>query len=109
MQKDIQTRVRNEIHDVLEKHDGKLTHDALANEFTYLTQVVQETLRMYPILGFLDRVCVEDGYSLEPYSNFKIPKNMPIFIPALSLHKDPEVSFYFRKKYFLNILLLFFF
>lgn len=48
---------------------------------------------MYPILPFLDRICTEkSGYSLEPYSNFKIPYGMPIIIPVYAFHRDPEVN-----------------
>lgn len=61
----------------------------------YLDQVIQETLRLYPVTAFLNRKCVDrDGYSLEPHSSFRIPFDMPIMIPMAALQRD--------KKYFPN-------
>lgn len=61
----------------------------------YLNGVILETLRLFPVLSFLDRECQppngETHYSLEPYSTFKVPRGMPVYIPAFGLHKDPEV------------------
>lgn len=51
-----------------------------------------EMLRMYPPLPFLDRICTNDeGYSLEPYDNYVIPKGLPILIPIFSIQRDPKV------------------
>lgn len=53
-----------------------------------------EILRMYPSLPFLDRECTaENEYDLRPFGvDFQIPKGMPIYIPAYSLHRDPNVN-----------------
>ena len=57
----------------------------------YMTAAIQETLRLYPVLPFLDRVCVSDGgYSLEPYSSFVVPKGMPVYIPFYCYQTDPQ-------------------
>lgn len=62
----------------------------------YLQASIMETLRMYPVLSYLDRVCKppngETHYSLEPFSSLKIPKGTPVFIPAYAMHLDPQVS-----------------
>lgn len=50
--------------------------------------VVSETLRMYPILPFLDRVAT-DTYKV-PNSDLIIEKGTPIYISMLGMHYDPE-------------------
>lgn len=75
------------------KHDGKIPYETIAmpSELPYLHQIVNETLRMYAIIPFLDRVCEEkDGYSLQPYSDFKIPYGMPVLIPIYPLGYDEK-------------------
>lgn len=50
---------------------------------------------MYPPLPFLDRECTPtngQGYSLEPYADFVVPKGMAIYIPLFGLQRDPKVS-----------------
>lgn len=57
----------------------------------YMHMVFLETIRLYPILPFLDRKCTADeGYSLEPFLPFTIPKGMPVIIPTYALHRDPQ-------------------
>uniref|UniRef100_A0A336K519 CSON013221 protein n=1 Tax=Culicoides sonorensis TaxID=179676 RepID=A0A336K519_CULSO len=91
---EVQKKVREEIQQAFEKH-GKLTYEFICNDMPYTTNVIKETLRLYPILPFLDRECVlpnadTKGYSLEPYSSFEIPPGMPIYIPAHAIQHDPE-------------------
>ncbi|KAL5277296.1 Cyp6g1 family protein [Megaselia abdita] len=90
---DVQTRLREEIRNVLKKHDGKVTYDVLS-ELEYMSMVIQETLRLYPVLPFLDRAATfenpEETYSLEPYGDFKITHGMPVFVPVYAIHKDPN-------------------
>ncbi|KAJ8922485.1 hypothetical protein NQ315_007513, partial [Exocentrus adspersus] len=44
---DIQDKVRQEVNEVLARHDNKFTYDAM-NEMTYLEKVFNETLRKHP-------------------------------------------------------------
>lgn len=87
--------MRKEIREALNKH-GKMTYDLIANDLPYMSAVLKETLRLYPILPFLDRVCVlppnSEGYSMEPFSSFKIPSGMPVYIPVYNMQRDPEVT-----------------
>ncbi|XP_011705812.1 PREDICTED: probable cytochrome P450 6d4, partial [Wasmannia auropunctata] len=81
---DIQDKVSKEIDEILAKHDG-LTYDAV-NEMTYLHKVIYETLRKYPPVPILNRICTKD-ISL-PTTNIHLPKGTLITIPVLGLHRD---------------------
>lgn len=84
---DIQDRVREEIHSVIKKHDGKITYDAI-NEMTYLKQVIDETLRKYPPVPTIDRKCTRD-YEI-PETGVTIKAGTAVSISTLGLHRDPE-------------------
>lgn len=56
---------------------------------TYLHKVVNETMRKYPPLPFLNRICTED-FNV-PNTDFKILKGTDIAIPILGLHHDPDI------------------
>ncbi|XP_055917663.1 probable cytochrome P450 6g2 [Eupeodes corollae] len=90
---EVQNRLREEIKECLEKNGGNITYDGL-QEMEYLNMVVQEILRLYPSLPFLDRECTlpkgEKEYSLEPYSDFNIPHGMPVYVSVFAIHKDPK-------------------
>lgn len=98
---DLQQRLREEIKAILLENNGEISYEAIAmpSKMPYLHNVVNEVLRMYAIIPILDRVCVErDGYSLEPFSDFKIPYGMPILIPIYPLGLDEK--FFFEPKKF---------
>ncbi|XP_011702928.1 PREDICTED: probable cytochrome P450 6a14 [Wasmannia auropunctata] len=86
--RDIQDKVRKEIDEMLAKHGG-LTYDAV-NQMTYLHKVINETMRKYPPVPILNRICTKD-IDL-PTTNIRVPKGTLITIPVLGLHRDP--SFY---------------
>lgn len=92
MNKSIQDRIREEVKATLDRTGGKVTYDAVMTEqMPFLDQIVSETLRMYPILPILDRECVKpDGFSMEPFSDFVIPRGMPIYVPVFALHRDEK-------------------
>lgn len=55
----IQDEVYDEIYNVVGDTDRELTPEDTA-KFTYLEQVLKETLRMYPILSVFTRKLAED-------------------------------------------------
>lgn len=60
-------------------------------QMPYLHQIVLETLRLYPVLPYIDRECTDpNGYTLEPLSEFKIPFKMTVFIPIFGIHRDEK-------------------
>lgn len=84
---DIQTRLREEILEGLEKSAGKITYE-MVNSLPYMDAVIMEVLRLYPPLPFLDRLASAD-YKV-PGSNLVIEKGTPVFVPMIGLHCDPE-------------------
>ncbi|KAI7815466.1 cytochrome p450 [Rhyzopertha dominica] len=84
---DIQKMAREEVRDVLEKHSGKMTYEAI-QDMKYLGQVVDETLRKYPPQTMITRMCSED-YPVEGTS-FVLKKGTGVMISILGLHRDPE-------------------
>ncbi|XP_055697199.1 probable cytochrome P450 6a14 [Phlebotomus papatasi] len=88
LNQDIQDRVREEIHSVLEKHDGEFTYDACM-ELKYLDRAIQETLRKYPVVDNLIRKTTND-YPI-PGTNHVIKKGTGIGIPVYAIQRDPEI------------------
>lgn len=71
---EVQSKVRDEIRTVLAQHNDTLTYEML-KDLTYMDQVINESARLYTVLGTMSKVCTEkfelvgrDGLSctLEP-------------------------------------------
>ncbi|XP_073974530.1 cytochrome P450 6a2-like isoform X1 [Rhodnius prolixus] len=84
---DIQKKVYEEIIEVLEKHEGQFTYQAI-KEMKYLNQIFSETLRMHPPAPALNRKSTKD-YQI-PDTNIIIPGGTTILIPIYSIHHDPQ-------------------
>lgn len=90
MNPDVQHRLRIEIEEVLKQNDGKPTYEAI-NNMKYLNAVLNETLRLYPLAAFLDRVCVKE-FELPPATPEGKPVTVKvgdyIWFSSYSLHHD---------------------
>ncbi|KAF7988778.1 hypothetical protein HCN44_007088 [Aphidius gifuensis] len=98
---EIQTKLQNEIDEMFEKTNGDVTYEAV-NGLAYLDAVINETLRCYPIAGFLDRVCSK---------SFELPPTLPgakphrlkpgdfIWFPVFAIQRDP-IYFYEPEKFY---------
>ncbi|XP_025831658.1 probable cytochrome P450 6a14 [Agrilus planipennis] len=84
---DIQEKLREEIKTVLKAHDGKITYEAI-QEMTYMDKCVNETLRKYPPVPLLPRLCTKD-YKVQN-SDVIIEKGILLSIPVYGIHHDPE-------------------
>uniref|UniRef100_A0A182QVP9 Cytochrome P450 n=1 Tax=Anopheles farauti TaxID=69004 RepID=A0A182QVP9_9DIPT len=84
----IQERVRAEVLEKLKLHDDKITYDAL-KEMTYLDQVINETLRMYPPVPQLIRVASQP-YTVEG-TNTTIEPDTMLMIPTHAIHHDATI------------------
>nr|AEL88547.1 cytochrome P450 CYP6DJ2v1 [Dendroctonus rhizophagus]UUB32644.1 cytochrome P450 CYP6DJ2 [Dendroctonus rhizophagus] len=84
---DLQEKTRVEIETVLKKHGGHLTYESF-QDMTYLRQVIDETLRLYPPVQNVARFCVK------PYTfkgtNVTVEKGVSIVIPLVALGRDPD-------------------
>nr|ARR97182.1 cytochrome P450 [Anopheles funestus] len=85
---DIQERVRAEVLEKLKLHDNQITYDAF-KEMTYLDQVINETLRMYPPVPQLIRVATQ------PYAvagtNVTLDRDTMLMVPIYAIHHDATI------------------
>ncbi|KAJ6659794.1 hypothetical protein lerEdw1_018510 [Lerista edwardsae] len=81
---DVQTRLQEEIDEAL-PNQATPTYDAVL-QMEYLDMAVNETLRLYPPGGRIERVCKKTVQ----VNSVTIPKGTAIMIPAFVLHRDPE-------------------
>jgi cytochrome P450 family 6 len=84
---DIQEKLRREINSVLEQHNGQMTYDFI-QDMKYLSQVIDETLRMHPPATQTNRKCLED-YKI-PGQDVIIEKGTTVIIPIMGIHYDKE-------------------
>ncbi|XP_047996590.1 cytochrome P450 6B4-like [Leguminivora glycinivorella] len=85
---DIQDKVVAEIKEVLVKHNGEMTLQAVL-DLSYMSKVFDETLRMYPIAPDLRRKS-SSTYKI-PGTNITIEKNQLVKIPILGIHHDETI------------------
>ncbi|XP_023792598.1 cytochrome P450 3A9-like [Cyanistes caeruleus] len=81
---DVQEKVLQEIDTIL-PNKAPLTYDAIM-KLEYLDMTVNETLRMYPLGGRIERTCKKDV----EINGVTIPKGVVVTIPPYVLHRDPE-------------------
>ncbi|KAK2502976.1 hypothetical protein MC885_018043 [Smutsia gigantea] len=82
---DVQQKLQEEI-DATFPNKTLPTYDALV-QMEYLDMVVNESLRLFPVAGRLERVCKEDV----EIKGVLIPKGTVVMVPIFILHKDPEL------------------
>ena len=89
---EIQAKLHREIEEVVAKTDGKPTYEALKN-MQYMNGVINEALRLYAVIPFLDRVCVKE-FQLPPAT----PGGQPVTVKpgdivwflSFALQRDSE-------------------
>lgn len=89
---DIQTKLKQEIDEVLETTDGEVTYEAI-HKLKYLDAVINEVLRHYPPVMLIDRVC-EKAYELPPAlpgeKPFILKKDMVVWAPIYAIQHDEK-------------------
>ncbi|KAL7303068.1 hypothetical protein TKK_0004284 [Trichogramma kaykai] len=83
--KDVQERIRQEVTEVLQEHDGKMSITVL-QQLHYLERCIKESLRIYPSAPFVSRRLIED-VKLEKYT---IPKGISLEVRIIDIHRDPK-------------------
>ncbi|XP_023411703.2 cytochrome P450 3A4-like isoform X1 [Loxodonta africana] len=81
---DIQEKLQREI-DAAFPDKAPPTYDGML-QMEYLDMVVNETLRLFPIAGRLERVCKKDV----EIKGLIIPKGTVVMVPIFVLQRDPE-------------------
>nr|AFI45044.1 cytochrome P450 CYP9AP1 [Dendroctonus ponderosae] len=87
----VQDKLRKEINETLDKCDGSITYEALLG-MKYLGMVLSESLRKWPVIPVLDRVCVQQ-YTIpatrkEPAVSLNAGDR--ILISSRSIHHDVQ-------------------
>ncbi|XP_033230552.1 cytochrome P450 9e2-like [Belonocnema kinseyi] len=89
---EIQARLQGEIDKVLRNTNGDPSYEAI-NGMEYLDAVLNETLRKYPLIPVLDRVCSKQ-FELPPTlpgtKPFIVKPGMIIWLPAYAIQHDAD-------------------
>lgn len=81
---DVLTRLHEEIDAVFAGKE-QLTYSDI-EQLQYLDMVVSESMRMYPTIGSIQRLCTKDTWL--PGAKVKIDKDTVIIIPVYGIHRD---------------------
>ena len=88
---EVQTKLQEEIDAVLHETKGDPSYDVI-NGMEYLDAVFNETMRKYPLVPMLDRVCTK-SFELPPTlpnsKPFVVQPKMTVWIPAYAIQRDP--------------------
>ncbi|XP_043251552.1 cytochrome P450 9e2-like [Colletes gigas] len=89
---ELQERLHNEIDRVLEDSDGKVAYEAI-NGMRFLDAVVNETLRMYPVIPITDRQCTKP-FELPPalpgLEPFTMKEGSHLWLPIYGIQYDSK-------------------
>ncbi|ALC42669.1 Cyp6w1 [Drosophila busckii] len=89
---ELQERLRTEIREYFGSED--YISYAQIQEMPYLTQVVNETLRKYPIVGYAERECNQpangERFTLQPFYDVELPSGMPVYVSTLAIQRDEQ-------------------
>ncbi|XP_072396908.1 cytochrome P450 6j1-like [Diabrotica undecimpunctata] len=86
LNENIQNKLREEIRENVQKFNG-ITYDGI-QENKYLEMCVNETIRKYPPIPFIDRMPLSD-YTFEG-TDLKVQKDMTVIVPFYALHRDEK-------------------
>ncbi|XP_045760665.1 cytochrome P450 6k1-like [Maniola jurtina] len=82
-----QAKLYNEVEMAVKENGEDILDYNKLLELKYMTSCIHETLRKYPPLGYLDRVCLKE-YKLDDHVT--IEKGVPVFVNVLAIHYDEK-------------------
>ena len=85
---DLQRQVQDKVDAVYESVGGKTPDYTDVQGFTFLDQLIQESLRLHTVMP-LNRVVTSPEYTM-PGTNVKMKKGDMVFINSPGIHSDPE-------------------
>ncbi|XP_075979948.1 cytochrome P450 6B6-like [Anticarsia gemmatalis] len=83
---EVQEKVLAEVDAYLERHENKLVYECIS-EMPYLEACIDETMRLYPVLGIITREQMED-YTFP--NGVKTHKGLRVHLPVYYLHHNPK-------------------
>ncbi|KAM3958514.1 cytochrome P450 6k1-like [Aphomia sociella] len=85
---EVQERLYKELLEAKKnKSQDELDTLILSNGLTYMNCVIDETLRKYPVMGWLDRIAMSD-YQID--EKLTITAGTPVYVNAVGMHYDPK-------------------
>ncbi|XP_034824098.1 cytochrome P450 6k1-like [Maniola hyperantus] len=87
----ILNRLHDEIDNIFENCNEKITYEEI-RKMEYLEMVINESMRKYPPIGLMQRMCMKD--TVLPSRNIKIEKNTFVVVPIYGIQRDEK---YFPK------------
>ncbi|XP_077284623.1 cytochrome P450 9e2-like [Arctopsyche grandis] len=90
---EIQQRLHEEIDDIIKEKGCKLDYDDLPR-LKYLDMVLSETMRLWPVVTTMDRIC-NKTYKLPPPSKdsnveYEVEPGRSVLFPAYSIQRDAQ-------------------
>ncbi|XP_068628698.1 cytochrome P450 6k1-like [Battus philenor] len=83
-----QDKLYNEVRDALQKTDKDILNYDELMQLKYLSSCINETLRKYPPVAYLDRIC-NKNYKLN--DKLTIEKGTPVFVNVLAIHYNEKI------------------
>ncbi|KOC61107.1 Cytochrome P450 9e2 [Habropoda laboriosa] len=89
---DIQEKLRKEVDRYMKDGNGEISYEALS-KMEYMEMVTSETLRKYPPIVFIDRLCAQK-FELPPagpgYNSVIVYPDNLVWFPVYALHHDSK-------------------